>query len=171
METSSDVIVIFGSILGLFLLAVLIVGGWNAHSASLRAEREADFKKHMLGRGLAIEENDRASAELAEKEAGDAQRELARLLACCEPDAKLEAIQEILALARAADAKRRRAMVHAVTELRNSSGPITDEQIRAVVRALARSAGPSTSAIKPGDDLLPRTGTPPRITDAFHLPE
>lgn len=180
MEPSSDVIVIFGSILGLFLLAILIMGGWNAHSAALRAEKDAAFKKHMLARGFSAEEIEgllRASAELpkesakiAEEEA-DSLRELARLLGCCEPDAKPEAIEEILAIARTADEKTRRAMVRAVTELRENSRPITVEQIRAVVRALAHPAGPSTSAIKPGEALPPRTGAAPRITDAFHLPD
>ncbi len=173
-DPGSDVIVIFGSLLSFFLLAILILGGWNSHSASRRAEREAAFKKDMLDRGLSVEEIERLfrataeppkqSTKIAEEDV-DVVGEFAGFLGNSEPDV----IEEILALVRAADSATRRAMLRAVTEMRDSSeeGTLTDEQLRAVVRALARPASPSRQVSAPENDS-PFPAAPSRISDAFH---
>lgn len=182
-ESSQIGLVFFGLLffLCLFLLAGAVLHTWwTSRQAERRLERETELKKHMLDRGLPVDEIERLLRATAEQpkpaakiddEDVDALGELGGLLGCCEPDAKPEAIEEVLAIARTADTKMRRAMVSAVTEMRGNTGAITDEQIRAVVRALARPAGPSTLSTTPANDLPPLTGTASRITDAFHLPE
>jgi hypothetical protein len=171
---------LFGSLLFVGLLVFLGVSlntWWNSRQEASRAEREAALKREMLDRGLSVDEIERlirATAEpptKIEDEDIDALGELGGVLGTCEPEAKPETIEEILAIARTADSKMRRAMVSAVSEMHGNAGTITDEQIRAVVRALARPAGPSTPSTPPVVDVPPFTSAASRITDAFHLPE
>jgi hypothetical protein len=182
-ESTIALIVFIGSLLllGLLVMVGATVNTWlTSRQEARRTAWEAALKKDMLDRGLSVDEIERllrATAEPPKKpveindEDVNALGELGGLLGCCEPDAKPEAIEEVLAIARTADPKMRRAMVSAVTEMRENSGTIKDEQIRAVVQALARPAGPSTQTKTLVEDLPPLTGTASRITDAFHLPE
>lgn len=161
-------------IVGCFVMAEL-----NSRKEARRAEREVELKKHMLDRGLSADEIERLIRVTAEPrtqpakindEEVDALSEIGGLFGWCE-DAKPEAIEEVLAIARTADPKMRRAMVNAVEQIRDTSGALTDEQIRAVVRALAHPAEPSTQAKTSVEDLPRLTGTASRRSDAFHLPE
>jgi hypothetical protein len=173
------VILVFGILLTLLLLifvAIAVQVWWNARQEARRVAWEAALKRDMLDRGLSVEEIERllrATAEPPKKPVEidaddvDALGELGGLLGRCEPDAKPEAIEEILAIARTADTKMKRAMVRAVEGMHEVAGTITDEQIRAAVRALARPMGTSTQPVSLSNDLPPLTGTTSRISDAF----
>lgn len=164
------------SILLFCLVAIAVNQSWNARQAARREEREAALKKDMLDRGLSVDEIERLIRVTAEQpkkpveiadEDVDALGELGGLLGRCEPDAKPEAIEEILAIARTADWKMKRAMVSALTEMHEVAGTISDEQIRAAVRALARPAGPSTESVSLPSDLPPLKEAASRFSDAF----
>jgi hypothetical protein len=176
-------LLLFGALLIILLLVFAGIAfqvWWHSRQEAHRAEREIALKKEFLDRGLSVDEIERLIRATAEPpkqpveiddEDVDALGELGGLLGRCEPDAKPEAIEEILAIARIADTKMKRAMVSAVEEMHEVAGTITDEQIRAAVRALARPAGPSTQSTAPTNDLPPLAGTASRITDAFQLPK
>jgi hypothetical protein len=182
---SEGAILLLG-VLGFFLLLLIFVGvgatvnmWWTSRQETRRAEREVAHKKDLLDRGLSIDEIERllhASAEQPKQVAKiddadtDVLGEFGGLLGVAE--AKPDAIEEILGIVRAADSATKQAMLRAVKEMSDSSGEyITDEQIRAVVRALSRPSGPSTESATPLNDLPPLTGAASRISDAFRTPE
>ena len=164
----------------LLLMILLFIGlavneWWTARQEARRAEREVALKKHLLERGLSVEEIERLIRVTEERpkepetieEEGEVAGEFAALLGGCQPSA----IEEIFALFQATDLATRRAMLSAVTKMRDESekGKITDEQIRAVVRGLARPAGPSTESATPANDLPALTDVAPRYTDSIRL--
>jgi hypothetical protein len=141
-------------------------------------EREAALKKDMLERGLSADEIERvirATAEQPEPPAKvvDKETEVAgqfgALLGCCEPNS----LEEMFALFKAADAATRRAIVSAVSEMyeHSENGELTDEQIRAVVRGLARPSATSTESATAAIDLPPLTGSASRIADSLRFSE
>jgi hypothetical protein len=174
-------------LLGLLLLMFVLVGigialnaWWISRQENLRAEREAALKRHMLDRGLSVDDIERvirATAEQPKQPANsvdedvDALGEFAGLLGACQ--AHPDAIEEVFPIFRAADSVTQKAILRAITEMRDSSEEetITKDQIRAVVRALARPAEKPAELPAPANDLSPLTGTASRISDAFHLPD
>ena len=181
----STLLFLFG-LFGFVLLLLILVGmgaaanmWWTSRQETRRAEREIAHKKDLLERGLSIDEIERllhASAEQPKQVAkvddaeADVVGEFGGILGACE--AKPDAIEEILAIVRAADSATKRAMLRAVKEMSDSSGEyITDEQVRAVVRALSRPSGPSTEPATPSNELPPLTATASRISDAFRTSE
>lgn len=174
------------ALFGFILLLIILLGlgaaanvWWTSRQETRRAEREIAHKKELLERGLSIDEIERllhASAEQPKQVAKiddadtDVMGEFGGLLGVAE--AKPDAIEEILAIVRAADSATKQAMLRAVKEMSESSGEyITDEQIRAVVRALARPVEkPGESAtLSPDLPLLPDAAS--RISDAFRTAE
>jgi hypothetical protein len=178
----SESTLIFLTLFGFIFLLLLLLGmgaaanmWWTSRQETRRAEREIAHKKDLLERGLSIDEIERllhASAEQPKQVAkiddaeADVMGEFGGILGACE--AKPEAIEEILTVIRAADSATKRAMLRAIKEMSDSSGEyITDEQVRAVVRALSRPSGSSTEPATPSNELPPLTDTASRISDAF----
>lgn len=174
----SETLVMFGGLFGFILLLLILVfvgvainAWWTARQEARRIERETAFKRELLDRGLSVDEINRLLRATAEQpkmddEDVDVVGEFVGLLSACQPNA----IEEISAIFQAADLATRRAMLSAVTHMRDSSetGKITDEQIRAVVRGLARPAAPADS-LAPPNDLPPLIGPASRITESLRF--
>jgi hypothetical protein len=134
------------------------VAGTIAHAWQKvrRAEQEAALKQDMLQRGLSVDEIERvlrATAKQPETHADHSAdkhvlQEFAEILGSC--GASPAAIEEILGMVQSADSASKQAILHAVEGLRDGSAEeLKDEQIRAVVRALARPARPAEELATP----------------------
>ncbi|HZV07374.1 MAG TPA: hypothetical protein VE999_19985 [Gemmataceae bacterium] len=179
---SESTVLVF-ALIGFGLLVILLFGigaavhvWWASRQENRRAEREAALKKEMLDRGLSVDEIERvirATAEqpkqpISDEDEKEVAGEFGALLVSCKPGT----IEEVFVLFKAADLATRRAMVSAISQMRDQlASEVTDEQVRAVVRGLARPAETSPESAPSANDLPRFTGTASRISDAFHLPE
>jgi hypothetical protein len=177
-EASMGILVFLGFLVLLVLLVMLGVAAnvwWISRQQARRAEREVELKREMLDRGLSVDEIERLFRATAEQpkqprsvdEENEIVGEFGGLLGTCQPST----IEEVLMLFQIADWTTRRAMVSAVTEMRAQSetGKITDEQICAVVRGLARLSRSSVESATQTNDLPSLTGSAPRVADAIRL--